>query len=175
EAITSLHMIDTTAGWALSGKAMLRTTDGGDQWKDVSIPGHPLAPGSAADFFTASMAWISIPQADQTTSLLFHTSDGGQTWQQSTIQTGFVRHMTFIDAQHGWLLSGKENAAGVPAEAVSVFQTTDGGKTWQSVSAALFSDVTPPGHLPYGGQKSGISFLNASTGWVTGTVMLTNL
>jgi photosystem II stability/assembly factor-like uncharacterized protein len=173
--ITSLHMIDTTAGWALAGKAVLRTTDGGNHWRDVSPPRHPLAPVSAADFFTASMAWIAILQADQTTSQLFHTSDGGQSWQQSTIQTGFVRQMTFIDAQHGWLLSGRENAAGVPAEAVSVFQTTDGGNTWQSVSAALFSDVTPPGHLPYGGQKTGIYFLNASTGWVTGTVMFTNL
>jgi photosystem II stability/assembly factor-like uncharacterized protein len=175
EAITSLHMIDATTGWALARKAVLRTIDGGNHWRDVTPPGHPLAPESAADFFTASMAWITIPQAGQTTSQLFHTGDGGQTWQQSTIQTGFVRQMTFIDAQHGWLLSGKENAAGVPAEAVSVFQTTDGGKTWQSMSAALFSDATPPGHLPYGGQKSGISFLNASTGWVTGTVMLTNL
>jgi photosystem II stability/assembly factor-like uncharacterized protein len=174
-AITSLHMIDSTAGWALARKAVLRTTDGGNHWRDVTPPGHPLDPGSAADFFTASMAWITIPEADQTTSQLFHTSDGGHSWQQSTIQTGFVRHMTFIDAQHGWLLSGKENTAGVPAEAVSVFQTTDAGKTWQRVSAALFSDATPPGHLPYGGQKSGISFLNASTGWVTGTVLLTNV
>jgi photosystem II stability/assembly factor-like uncharacterized protein len=174
-AITSLHMIDATTGWALAGKAVLRTTDGGNHWKDVTPAGHLLAPGSATDFLTASMAWIATPQADKTTTQLFHTSDGGQTWKQSTIQTGFVRQMTFIDAQHGWLLSGKENAAGVPAEAVSVFQTTDGGNTWQSVSAALFSDATPPGHLPYGGQKSGIRFVNASTGWVTGTVMLNNL
>jgi len=165
-------MIDATTGWALAGKAVLRTTDGGNHWKDVTPAGHLLAPGSAAEFFTASMAWITIPQADQTTTQLFHTNDGGQSWKQSTIQTGFVRQMTFIDAQHGWLLLGKENAAGVPAEAVSVFQTTDGGNNWQSVSVALFSDATPPGHLPYGGQKSGIFFLNTSTGWVTGTVLV---
>jgi len=51
--------------------------------------------------------------------------------------------MTFIDAQHGWILSGKEDAAGAAAETVSVFQTTDGGQTWQSISTALFADATP--------------------------------
>jgi hypothetical protein len=86
-----------------------------------------------------------------------------------------VKQITFIDAQHGWILSGTENAAGAAAETVQVLRTTDGGQTWQSVSRALFSDATPPGHLPYGGQKSGISFLNASTGWVTGTVAANDL
>jgi len=120
------------------------------------------------------MAWIATPQADQTTTQLFHTNDGGQSWQQSTIQAPFVRQMTFIDAQHGWILAGNANTGG-PAEIVSVLRTTDGGKTWQSVSSALPADATPPGHLPYGGQKSGIHFVNASTGWVTGTVMLNSL
>ncbi|MFL5662230.1 MAG: WD40/YVTN/BNR-like repeat-containing protein, partial [Ktedonobacteraceae bacterium] len=55
------------------------------------------------------------------------------------------------------------------------FRTTDGGKTWVNVATALFSDATPAGRLPYGGQKSGMHFLNALTGWVTGSVTLPNL
>ncbi len=172
-AITSLHMIDATTGWALAGKAVLRTTDGGIHWRNVTPPGHPLAPRSVAQFFTASIAWIGIPLGGATTQL-FHTSNGGQSWQQSTIQAGFLKQLTFIDAQHGWILAGYANGGG-PAEIVSVLRTTDGGKTWQGISSALPADTTPLGHLPYGGQKSGIRFVNASTGWVTGTVMLTNL
>jgi photosystem II stability/assembly factor-like uncharacterized protein len=82
--------------------------------------------------------------------------------------------MTFIDAQHGWMLVGKANAEG-PAEIVSVLRTTDGGKTWLNLATALPGDTTPPGHLPYGGQKTGIRFVNASNGWVTGTVFANGL
>ncbi len=175
EAIVLLHMIDATTGWAATQKAVLRTTDGGAHWTDVTPPGFAFVPGSTSDFLTASLAWIALPQAGQTTTAILRTTDGGAHWQQATIQAPFVKQIMFIDAQYGWLLSGKESAAGVAAEAVSVFRTTDGGKTWRRLSSALFADVTPPGHLPYGGQKSGIHFLNASTGWVTGTAFLPNL
>jgi photosystem II stability/assembly factor-like uncharacterized protein len=58
-----------------------------------------------------------------------------------------------------------------------VFRTSDGGKTWSNVASALpaSTDTPPPGHLPFGGQKSGIHFLNVSTGWVTGTVVVNDL
>jgi len=173
-ALTSLHMIDATTGWAIAGKAVLRTSDGGSHWRDVTPAGHALVSGSAAQFLTASLPWIAISQAGAPTTQLFHTSDGGQSWQQSTVQARFVRQMTFIDAQHGWILAGNANAAG-PAEVVSVLRTIDGGKTWLNLATALPSDATPPGHLPYGGQKTGIRFVNASTGWVTGTVFANSL
>ncbi len=173
--VASLHMIDATTGWAVAGNAVLRTTDGGVSWQDVTPPGHAFGRGSAANFLTASLAWIALPQAGQTTTTIFRTSDSGKRWQEATVQAAFVKQISFLDAQHGWILSGKENAAGAPAETAEVLRTTDGGQTWQSVSTALFSDATPPGHLPYGGQKSGIYFLNSSTGWVTGTVMANDL
>jgi photosystem II stability/assembly factor-like uncharacterized protein len=58
-----------------------------------------------------------------------------------------------------------------------VFRTSDGGKTWRNVASALpaSTDMPPPGHLPFGGQKSGIHFLNVPTGWVTGTVVVNDL
>ncbi|HEY6406244.1 MAG TPA: hypothetical protein VIY29_02130, partial [Ktedonobacteraceae bacterium] len=175
ESVTSLRMIDATNGWALTASAVLRTTDGGSHWRNVTPPQTSLSQGSTADFFTASLAWVVTQQANAATVHILRTTDGGQTWQQSMVQTSSVKQMTFIDAQHGWILSGKEYAAGVAAESVSVLRTADGGQTWQRISTALFADTTPPGHLPYGGQKSGIRFLNTTTGWVTGTVTLNNL
>src|SRR5258708_12936263 len=86
----------------------------------------------------------------------------------------FPRQISFIDSQHGWILAAVRPPGGA-AEPVSVFRTTDGGKTWVNVATALFSDTTPAGRLPYGGQKSGMRFLNALTGWVTGSVSLPNL
>ncbi len=176
EMPTSLHMIDATTGWVLTENTVLRTTDGGSHWQNVTPANTSLSPGSVADFHTASLAWIVTRQAGASTAQVWRTIDGGQTWQQSTVQSPLlVKQITFIDAQHGWILSGKKNAAVAPAEIAQILRTVDGGKTWQSVSTALFSDVTPSGHLPYGGQKSGIHFLNVSTGWVTGTVMFNDL
>jgi photosystem II stability/assembly factor-like uncharacterized protein len=128
---------------------------------------------SIADFLTASLAWVATPQAHGTTTQVLRTNDGGQTWQQSTVQATFLRQITFIDSQHGWILSGW-GATGGAAEAVSVFRINDGGKTWSNVASVLpaSTDLPPPGHLPFGGQKSGIHFLNVSTGWITGTVVV---
>ncbi|MFL5655481.1 MAG: WD40/YVTN/BNR-like repeat-containing protein [Ktedonobacteraceae bacterium] len=177
-AFASLRMIDATTGWALAGKAVLHTTDGGMQWNDITPPGYSINPGSVMDALTASQAWVAIPQSGYTTRI-FRTVDGGQTWQSSTIpndQTGTrVAQITFVNAQDGWILANRGGAAS--AEIVNIYRTTDGGRTWISVSRALAAstDGPPPGHLPFGGAKSGIHFLNASTGWVTGTVLLPGL
>jgi photosystem II stability/assembly factor-like uncharacterized protein len=175
-SLISLHMIDLTTGWALSEYAVLRTTDGGLQWKNVTPAHTVLTKESIATFLTASLAWVATPQTNGTTAKVLRTTDGGQTWQQSTVQATFLRQITFVDSLHGWILSGW-GATGGPAEAVSVFRTSDGGKTWSNVASALpaSTDIPPPGHLPFGGQKSGIHFLNVSTGWITGTVVVSDL
>jgi len=172
--LLSLHMIDASTGWALTGQAVLRTTDGGVHWKNVTPPGTTLTQSSIADFGTASMASTATPQPGGASIQILHTVDGGQTWQQATIQMPFPRQISFIDPQHGWVLAAVRPLGGA-AEPVGVFRTTDGGKTWANVATVLFADATPPDRLPYGGQKSGMRFLDASTGWVTGTVSSSNL
>jgi len=173
-SLLSLHMIDASTGWALSKHTVLRTTDGGVHWQNVTPPGATLTQSSIADFRAAAIASVATPQANATSTQVLHTADGGQTWQQATIQMPFPRQISFVDSQHGWVLAAVRPPEG-PAEPVSVFRTTDGGKTWANVATALFADATPPGRLPYGGQKSGMRFLDAFTGWVTGTVTLPNL
>lgn len=169
-SLLALHMLDDTTGWALAAHGVLRTTDGGQQWSDVTPPNAMLQSSSIADFRTATQAWVATPRTNATIEVFF-TSDGGQHWHSSVIPAAIPRQISFVDALHGWILTGWQQPGGA-AEPVSVFRTTDGGQDWKSVATALFSDTTPPGRLPYGGQKSGISFLNASTGWVTGTVSL---
>ena len=172
--LLSIHMINASTGWALTEQAVLYTTDGGAHWKNMTPPGITLTQNSIADFPTASIASIATPRPDGASIQVLHTTDGGQTWQQATIQMPFPRQISFIDSQHGWLLAAVRPPGG-PAEPVSVFRTADGGKTWANVATALFADATPPGRLPYGGQKSGIHFLDSLTGWVTGTVPIANL
>ena len=172
--LLSLHMIDASTGWMLSEKSVLYTTDGGVHWKDVTPPGITLTQSSIADFPTTSIASVATSQPDGASTQVLHTADGGQTWQRAMIQMPFPRQISFTDAQHGWVLAAVRPPGGA-AESVSVFRTTDGGKTWATVASALFADTTPPGRLPYGGQKSGMRFLDTVTGWVTGTVTLSNV
>jgi photosystem II stability/assembly factor-like uncharacterized protein len=186
EALSSIHMLDTQTGWAMTVKGhIIRTLDGGVHWKNVT-PHYPSTAGQqkvVADFFTASITWVAVSQtaADGTsTVVIFRTTDGGQTWQQTTIQqtspifqqTSPIFQVTFLDAQHGWMLSKQLDHAS--AEAVTIFRTTDGGKTWTVASSALASsiDTPPPGHLPFGGDKAGLGFLDAMTGWTTGAFPL---
>src|SRR6266516_3657495 len=121
--LISLHMINLTTGWALGEHAILRTSDGGLQWKNVTPPHTVLTRESMAAFLTASLAWVATPQANGTTTQVLRTTDGGQTWQQSTVQATFLRQITFSDSQHGWILSGW-GATGGAAEAVSVFRSS---------------------------------------------------
>jgi len=67
EAVLSLRMIDATNGWALTVNPVLRTTDGGSHWTNVTPPHTSFSKGSGAEFFTASLAWVATQQADATT------------------------------------------------------------------------------------------------------------
>ena len=179
--LTLLHMLDASNGWALTKTALLRTTDGGAHWKDVTPPRARLTADSKTAFLNAAQVWIAIPSfPDPRTSIpspvgprIFSTSDGGQTWQSSVVSTGQgsfkIAQMTFATAQDGWILFNQGGSGG--AEQVVVVRTTDGGKTWAEVTRVLpaSTDGPPPGKLPFGGTKTGIVFINASTGWITGS------
>jgi photosystem II stability/assembly factor-like uncharacterized protein len=169
QVITSIQMFGATTGWALTDQAVLRTTDGGVSWRDVTpAKGTVVQPQwSAADFITASNAWVAVPDQERTIQV-FHTTNAGQTWQSATIHysTVGIKQITFLDSQHGWILASL--GAMTQAELVSILRTTDGGKTWITVSDGHYASNPPPGALPSVNDQSGLSFLTASTGWATG-------
>jgi photosystem II stability/assembly factor-like uncharacterized protein len=176
-ALSSIHMVDTNTGWAVTGKGrIVQTLDGGVHWNDVT-PKYPATLPLAAqqsvvaDFLTSAIAWVAVSDADAIKTLIFRTSDGGHTWQNTTVQTAVATQIAFIDSQHGWVLS--KNPVSAPAETVEIFRSTDGGRNWAMVSAAYAAstDIPPPGQLPFGGTKTGLGFLNATTGWATGSFL----
>lgn len=161
--LTSMHMFDTRQGWALGIdpstlliSSILRTSDGGQSWQDVTPPDYALH-GPLADFVSPLVAWIVIPQADTTTTQIIRTSDGGATWQGYTIRANSISHVNFLDSQHGWLLSSADND-----QHFDIWRTTD-GSTWQNIAA-----ITPPQSASSQLEITGLTFLNASTGWLTG-------
>ena len=199
--ISTLHMLDQQTGWAMSDKGqVLRTTDGGLQWKNVSPLQLTASPvGNVLNVSDVTHAWVATPWSgtshdwiastssdpphisvastgeDVSATQIFRTSDGGQTWQNCIVQTSVVTQIAFINAQTGWLLS--RHGISESTETVEVWHSSDGGQSWNQVAAALASssDTPAPGHLPFGGKKSGLSFLDGQTGWITGSYAVAGL
>ena len=172
-SVMSIHMVNSTTGWIICADgSVLRTTDGGLNWADVTPPallsfkqGH----GEEGSLFPdSSTAWIVV-LGNANTSFSFHTSDAGQTWQKGTIRAneslitaGPYYEVTAISTQEAWALETRVEGASVGGALygmTGLYHTTDGGKTWKQAS-------NPPG----GGQNNyapAISFTDQHTGIVT--------
>jgi Photosynthesis system II assembly factor YCF48 len=159
--LQTIHMIDATTGWAETSTSLLRTTNGWRTWKDVTP--HQAALIGAGYFLTGSVAWIgeasglSLQAGQKPAVIISHTTNGGQTWQNAalsvTVPEGVIS-MSFINDQDGWSEADVGGMTGT--DLVELFRTTDGGKSWTAVSN--FSQY---------GHKTGLVFVNATTGWAT--------
>ncbi|MGD0019619.1 MAG: hypothetical protein ABSD62_10235 [Candidatus Limnocylindrales bacterium] len=78
--------------------------------------------------------------------MLLVTEDGGATWRDATPRrTGFGPVIEFVDADHGWYLSGP-----------MLWRTTDGARSWQETSLPT----------PFVVDTAAMSFVSASTGYL---------
>lgn len=140
-----LDFVDSVHGWigctgpgaaSTAAKTIFQTLDGGLTWRlvaqthgfpDTSPPGVGALSwgGTVTDlhFFDATTGWLDF---DGPQSFVYHTDDGGQTWDPVNDGVGGgIAHLFFTDPTHGWAWGG-------------VFlRTTDGGAHWQQVQ-------TPP-------------------------------
>lgn len=161
-----LHMQSATTGWAILResqesrvKRIMRTTDGGASWYDVT-PLNPPGGVSQAFFLDGQHAWALQPGEQQ--AVVWQTTDGGQTWkpgQPLDIVDLSNTSLTFLDAQNGWLFYGQ--AIGMHKVPTTVYQSTDGGLTWQIIYA---DEPGQAGEL-FSGYKSGYVFQDGTTGW----------
>jgi photosystem II stability/assembly factor-like uncharacterized protein len=166
QPLSIIQMISTSVGWGVTQSStstpqqVAYTADGGQSWHDVTPSTFTSGTGTLVLLArSAAEAWVSVntvPSSNATTSPLWHTTNGGQSWQSSTINTGGVNQITFVDQQHGWIAAspGGHGAGQMP---INVWRTTDGGASWAKISQST----------PVLGVTQGISFLTATTGWAT--------
>lgn len=181
-----LSMFSETAGWALgagdaAANRVFTTTDGGLTWTEVTPPEPRLSAGPA---LVASAAVLSPRQAlvvyenasleggvaalHDTPLVVWRTQDGGATWQpsQALDLTGLDEifnglTLEWADAQHAWLLA--HVGVGMNHDYITLYSTQDGGATWQRL-------LDPYGLSGIQGcYKTGMDFVNADEGWLTGT------
>ena len=134
-------------GWLVANSRLFWTTDGGASWQDISPAAVQMA-----YFEPSGQAW-SLTTPEEGGILIFHTADGGITWESLPLDVpqGEWRavQLQFTSASSGWMVLKK-----VTSQAFDIgilLMTTDGGLSWETST------------LPTAAR---IDFLTASEGWL---------
>ncbi|MFH9674101.1 WD40/YVTN/BNR-like repeat-containing protein [Streptomyces sp. NPDC017405] len=128
-----LAAVDGRTAWlAGTGGTVLRTTDGGASWRNVSPPG---AAGLEFRDVSASGARRAVVLAvgEGEASRVYRTDDGGTTWTESfrnTDPAAFYDCLAFFDHRHGLAVSDPVDGR------FRLLSTADGGRSWRVLPAA---------------------------------------
>ena len=169
-SLRTFQMVDALNGWAASDKMALRTVDGGKTWQNVTPQDVPagIEPVFQVSAISPQAAYMIVPDPnDYKKGTLYRTSDGGQTWQSSPEPFGSGYVQSVDGKKYAVILADRGAAAG--SQAVDLYQTSDGGATWNLVYHVDPENSTADG-IPFGGDKSGVTFLDSTHGWVTGFI-----
>ena len=128
--------VDAQTAWVSGSRGtVLRTTDGGATWANVSPAGAEKLDIRDVDAIDARTAYaLSIGNGDQ--SRIFKTTDAGASWVTQFVSAdadAFFDAMAFWDGRRG--LAFSDSAGGV----MRILITEDGGATWTRI---------PPSTLP---------------------------
>lgn len=171
--ISTISMLDQNRGWAIgslsgSEEHVLRTTDGGATWQDVSPPqpildleGFDMV--AVAEFMDANTGWVAYLGSPIT----WRTQDGGTSWQPSSAidmpeylpYTAIPNPLYFLTPPLGWRMVYLES--GMSHDYVALYATQDRGQTWTKLL-----DPTTSADLHMAG-KTGMAFSNPGIGVVT--------
>ena len=134
-----ISAVDDKVVWASgTGGTVLRTTNRGDEWRAVGVPGAQQLDFRDIDAFSDRVAYVlSIGNGDA--SRIYRTSEGGASW---TLQLANTDPKVFLDAMAFWTPErGIAYSDSVDGEFV-IFQTTD-GRTWNRIPPAALPPALP--------------------------------
>ena len=163
-------------------KQILRSNDGGLTWQDITPAGLQGALVAAGDVyggrlkadFSEDFGLAAISQTRQV--LVYRTEDGGINWAESVVELAEeaqgIISVDVLGEQNGWVLVSRGVGAG--NEWVDLYATQDSGASW-SHDAWSSTEVDPFGRIPSGGLKSGITFSDLQTGWISGSAPIESI
>ncbi|MPR34331.1 WD40/YVTN/BNR-like repeat-containing protein [Salmonirosea aquatica] len=145
--LKTLFFLDHHTGWVGGANGTLLTTvDGGGTWVHRTIANVPNF--QSLQFLDASKGWAV---SENTSNGLYHTRDGGTTWNQVPVDTSheiYLKKVQFLNDSVGFVQSDR-----------FIHATTDGGATWKKSYHHLNAE--------------GMSFTDATHGWVIGNSIMT--
>jgi len=170
-ALSWIHMSTVSTGWALSGKGVLRSTDGGREW--TKLRGLPLSARYPHAVMTAhgpNEAWVVAlvkenVDAIYTKARVFSTTDAGRHWFRSRALRGYGESLDFEDSRRGWLFAGLGVATGSVGH--NLYRTSDGGRNWKLIEYNHIDRGSKGSLNPCNGLE-GTSFSTYQEGWSTG-------
>jgi photosystem II stability/assembly factor-like uncharacterized protein len=133
-----LAAVSRDVAWvAGSAGQVLRTTDGGRHWLNVSPAGAETMLFRDIEAFDSRRA-VALAIGPGDASRVFLTSDGGATWSETFRNpdpNAFYDCMDFFDHRNGLALSDPVDGK------FRILATHDGGRTWQVQSTAGMPDA----------------------------------
>jgi photosystem II stability/assembly factor-like uncharacterized protein len=174
-----LAAVDRHVAWVAGAKgAVLRTSDGGQHWLDVSPAGASALEFRDIEAWDSSHA-VALTIGTGTDSSVYRTSDGGATWQQTFVNddpNAFYDCMAFFSPRDGLAVSDPVGGR------FRLIATHDGGRSWAVVDpagmppaldgefgfAASGTCLVTSGHDAWIASGGGRSWTVASTPMVTG-------
>ncbi|MGW7822288.1 WD40/YVTN/BNR-like repeat-containing protein [Streptomyces puniciscabiei] len=128
-----LAAVDRHTAWlAGTGGTVLRTTDGGASWRNVSPPGVAGLQFRDVEAFDARRA-VVLAIGEGEASRVYRTEDGGATWTESFRNTdpkAFYDCLAFFDRRHGLAMSDPVDGR------FRILSTSDGGRSWRVLPSA---------------------------------------
>lgn len=161
--ILDLDTLDSQQGWVLNPGSLLWTTNGGADWRAIQPALSENEQLSSVYFLTPRDGWVvarSSEMSSEATWTLYHSTDGGGTWQatplpgaQELADTWSGKSwLSFTDLQHGWLVLEQSSSSSFSTG--MLFRTVDGGSTWEKAQVPIGDEVkflTPEIGLTAGG------------------------
>lgn len=164
--IVSIQMSDSNSGWGVESSGhIVKTSDAGWTWANVN-PFDGFFDAHSLFALNNETAW-AIPARPQAATVVWHTQDGGTTWEASEplgLSDGnySLLGLQFPNARSGWLLLLSNS--GAQGSHVLLYRSADGGDTWQPMNALLEGDAQS--YLP--DTNTSMVFFDGQTGWLGG-------
>ncbi len=117
EDVTQIYFEDANRGWAIAGRHLLKTSNGGASWTNLNPFGQP-------NFVRFEIAENSVIWASAISGLdnqVLYSVDGGVTWFEEALPlNSLVSDLAFTDRNKGWVCTGQGFIFHRIAETVSI-------------------------------------------------------